>query len=125
VDGQHASALDELILGTWVRRGTHELGDAMTAFEARLRALGFAPVRLAELTLAEDLRLPAFVLDGTQAVFGHVFWEKFTPRRSRLIFGSEVRNLSGDWAVLFGRASARTVYVQLANPQPWDPEHPC
>ncbi|MFN0059267.1 MAG: hypothetical protein ACKVX7_12485 [Planctomycetota bacterium] len=120
-----AAAMDALIRGADVRRGIHELGAHVELFRARLVAGGFIETRVGDVNLGPEERVECFLLDGTRAVFGHVFWERFTRERARLIFGSVVRAANGDWAIILGRGSPRPIYVNALRRERWDSERPC
>ena len=69
-------------------------------------------------------RAPAFHVDGSTAVFGWVFWEKFSERRMRKLFGSVVRNAKGDWAVQIPEKKKTPVFANVAQISEMDIDHP-
>ena len=98
------SALDDLILGHGVKRGRHPLApDVLPLFFERLRACGFREMTVGEIDIPVGTRVPAWLVRDPVADFGMVFWEVFTERAKRKLFGSEVRLKTGphagDWEV--------------------------
>lgn len=95
-----AAAIDDLVLGRGVKRGRHTLPDGtVETFLERLEANGFRLLGVGEIAIEIGQRVPAWVVRGHVADFGTVFWEVFTPRAKRKLFGSEVRNKKGDWEI--------------------------
>ena len=117
-------ALDGIILGTLSRRGVHDLGDHAERFRERLEALGFRLRRVKELSPTLTLRIPAFLVRGNTAFFGHVFFEKFTDTAKRQIFGSVVRDESGDWDIILGRSSPEMIHACPGRATSYDPDRP-
>ena len=66
--------------------------------------------------------MPAFCIADGVAHFGWVFWEVFTPDRKRKLFGSQVKNEKGDWAIMLARRSS--VYACPGRVQQMDVERP-
>lgn len=127
-DPELLSALDEIVRGENVRRSAHALEidgrDCTEAFCHRLAAHGYRPVTVREVDIAVDERVPAFLVDGGWARFGHVFWEKFTATRRRKLFGSVVRNAKGDWATVLPESSPVRVWAAPALRERVDPDRP-
>ena len=121
-------ALRNLILGTGVRRGSHELfvdgTDATSSFRQLLLDEGFQPSVVNEIDIQPGERVPAFYIEGRIAHFGWVFWEAFFPGRMRKIFGSVNRNEQGDWAIILGRGNKQTIYVNRNLREQIDLERP-
>jgi hypothetical protein len=118
-------ALDDLILGRGVRRGRHELPpDLFPLFRERLVACGFVPTVVGAVAVEVGIRVPAWLLRPPHADFGTVFWEIFTPEKRRKLFGSEVRNAKGDWAIQVPPGSPETVWVDLARAERYDASRP-
>jgi hypothetical protein len=108
------AAIDDLILGRGVKRGRHALPtEAVETFLERLDANGFRLLGVGEIAIEVGQRVPGWVLRGNVADFGTVFWEVFTPRAKRKLFGSEVRNEKGDWEIQLYPTSKEKV---RANP---------
>jgi hypothetical protein len=111
-----------------VKRGRHELTmdgqDVSDLFLEALRLEGFEPTRVRDVDVAVGERVPAFLLREGRADFGWVFWEKFTPDRSRKLFGSVVRNQKGDWEIQLGAGSRERVYVRHAGRMKTDMDRP-
>ncbi len=121
-----AQALRDLIRGDGVRRASHELRvdgrDVSGAFRDLLVSEGFIETRIEDIPIQPGERVPAFYVAGCTAHFGWVFWELFSPERKRKLFGSQVKNQKGDWAILLGR-DAR-VHACISRMEPMDVEHP-
>jgi len=116
------SAFDEFIEGKFVSRQVVNLtGDGMERvydgladlFIARLKLHGYVEIRVGEIELKEDERVPAFVLKSEKAYFGWVFVERFTDRKSRRLFGSVVRNKKGDWLIQVAGNSTERIYANI------------
>jgi hypothetical protein len=122
------SALRDLAAGRGVRRARHDLRvddeSHRTLFLEALRLEGFEPARVRDVDVEPGMRVPAFLVRGDRADFGWVFWEKFTDRRSRKLFGSVVRNAKGDWEIQLGPGSHERVYARLAGRMKVDSERP-
>lgn len=118
-------ALDDLILGRGVRRGRHRIPEGLFGpLERRLSALGFAPVLVVDLEVPPGTRIPAWHLAPPLADFGNVFWEVFTDRFRRKLFGSEVRNAKGDWDVLLTASSKRPIWANPLLAERYDDSRP-
>ena len=118
-------ALDDLILGRGVKRGRHELpSDALEPFRERLVANGFRTFGVGEIDIAVGQRVPAWILHDNTADFGTVFWEVFTPRAKRKLFGSVVRNQKGDWEIQFYPNSKEKVWANPDLVESYDASRP-
>lgn len=121
-----AEALGEIIDGRW--RSCHELrwegASVAGAFRGELERRGYRPLTVAETPVEPGQRAPAFHLDGDTAWFGWVFWEKFSGRRLRKLFGSSVRNAKGDWLIQISARQSARVYVNLSLAVPMDIDRP-
>src|SRR5262245_20848093 len=85
------AAVDDLILGRGVKRGRHELAaEVLPVFLERLRACGFREMTVGEIDIAIGTRVPAWLVRPPVVDFGTVFWEVFTERAKRKLFGSQV-----------------------------------
>jgi hypothetical protein len=122
------SALRDLAAGRGVKRGRHTLRvdgeDVSSDFLEALRLEGFVPIRVRDVDVALGERVPAFLVRGDRADFGWVFFEKFTERRSRKLFGSVVRNARGDWDIQLGRGSPEPIHARIAERRTMDPDRP-
>lgn len=119
------AALDDLILGRGVRRGRHELpAEAVGMFQIRLKALGFAPTTVGAVDIDVGVRVPAWYLRAPFVDFGMVFWEVFTPRAKRKLFGSEVRNEKGDWDIQLYPASKEVIWANRDLAESYDATRP-
>jgi hypothetical protein len=124
-DPATVNALDDLALGRGVRRGRHELpAELFPVFEERLRGLGFRAVTVAQVEIEIGTRVPAWRLAPPVADFGTVFWEVFTPRAKRKLFGSEARNRKGDWDVQLYPTSPETIFANLDLAERYDASRP-
>ncbi|MCC6128909.1 MAG: hypothetical protein IT186_03190 [Acidobacteria bacterium] len=118
-------AMDDLILGRGVKRGRHILGeDESFLFVERLPLCGFVPRTVSSVEIEAGVRVPAWHVAGRTVDFGMVFWEIFTDRTKRKLFGSEVRNAKGDWDIQVGAASTVRLYVNASLLERYDPSRP-
>lgn len=118
-------ALDDLILGRGVKRGRHALLPGLEPpFRARLAALGFVETTVAAIDIEVGVRVPAWLVGAGVADFGTVFWELFTDRTRRKLFGSEVRNAKGDWEVQIPPSSPRRLWAGLHLGEAYDASRP-
>jgi hypothetical protein len=58
------------------------------------------------------------------AYFGWVFWEKFSHRKLRKLFGSVVRNSKGDWAMQISDKGRSVIYANPDLTSEMDIENP-
>lgn len=129
MDEREREALDDLVLGRGVRRGRHELAPALAApFRERLAALGFLETVVGAIEIPVGVRVPAWLLRGTVADFGMVFWEVFTERAKRKLFGSQVRLSSGphagDWEIQLYPNSRETIFANPSLAESYDASRP-
>ncbi len=118
-------AVDDLILGRGVKRGRHLLSqDLEPLFLERLPALGFTETTVGTVVIDVGVRVPAWLLSPGRADFGTVFWEIFTDRFRRRLYGSEVRNAKGDWDVQIPPSSTRRIWAGLHLRESYDPSRP-
>lgn len=116
---EHAlmEALADIVDGTAVKRARHELvfegRDVTPLFVDILREKGYLPLTVDAVEIAPGERVPAFLIEGTTAFFGWVFWEQFTSWKIRKLWGSVVKNSRGDWEIQIPEARPTTIY---ANP---------
>jgi hypothetical protein len=119
------AALDDLILGRGVKRGRHTIpAELVSVFAERLAALGFAPTTVKEIDISVGTRVPAWLFRPPVADFGTVFWEVFTPRAKRKLFGSEVRNAKGDWEIQLYPTHVDTLFANPALAETYDASRP-
>ena len=119
------AALDDLILGHGVKRGRHELPPAaLPLFRERLAACRFAETAVSDVAIEVGERVPAWLVRGNIADFGMVFWEVFTERYKRKLFGSERRNRKGDWAIQIPRISKERIWAGLVHLEHYDASRP-
>ncbi len=118
-DREIIEALDEIIEGKKVKRYIHDLSfegrDLSSAFVDRLLRAGFVETTVGEVEVGFDERVPAFIVRDSKAYFGWVFQERFTEKKSRKLFGSEVRNVKGDWAIQVPYNSHEKIFVRFAD----------
>ncbi|MFI5181608.1 MAG: hypothetical protein ACHQPI_09475 [Thermoanaerobaculia bacterium] len=118
-------AVDDLILGRGVKRGRHDLSpEVVQVFIERLASCGFAPSLVANVGIEVGVRVPAWLVRPPRVDFGTIFWEVFTDRKRRKIFGSEVRNAKGDWEIQLAASSPETVWVSLVRAESYDASRP-
>lgn len=122
---QEAAAIDDLILGRGVKRGRHSLAPGVTPLLlGRLVALGFVETTVGRVEIEVGVRVPAWLVRPDLADFGTVFWELFTDRMKRKLFGSEVRNAKGDWDVQIAASSPLAIWAGLHLAESYDPSRP-
>jgi hypothetical protein len=122
------AAFDDIITGTGVQRSKHELiidrADVTYYFLAALKRHGFFPTTVGDVEVQPGERVPAFFIEQSTAYFGWVFWEKFTHRKMRKLWGSVVRNKKGDWAIQIPPTKPTTIYANPLLKIEMDIEHP-
>ena len=84
----------------------------------------FRPTTVGEVEIEVGTRVPAWRLAPPIADFGTVFWEVFTPRAKRKLFGSEARNRKGDWDVQLYPTSPETIWANLDLAERYDASRP-
>ena len=119
------SALDDLILGRGVKRGRHELPPHLVdVFRKRLTDMGFRETTVGELDIEVGVRVPAWVVRGAMADFGTVFWEVFTPRAKRKLFGSDQRNAKKEWDIQIYPAHPEKIHAAPQLSESYDATRP-
>ncbi len=117
----------DIILGNGVKRSVHNLvfknQDYSPLFIECLINKSFNPIPLKNTVLEIGIRIPGFYLDKQTAFFGHLFWEVFSERRKRKIWGSIVRNHKGDWKYILTGNSSSVVYLNMSKIQEIDIFH--
>jgi len=121
-------ALADIIDGRVVKRSLHHLrmsGVELTdLFVHVLEEKGYLATPLQDIDVQPGERVPAFHIDGDTAYFGWVFWEKFSDRKMRKLYGSVVRNAKGDWAIQISGNRTTTVYVNTRLKGEMDIDNP-
>ncbi|MCL4807336.1 MAG: hypothetical protein KJ062_06000 [Thermoanaerobaculia bacterium] len=118
-------ALDDLVLGRGVKRGRHALPPGFDVLlKERLAALGFTETTVGAVEIDVGVRVPAWLVGPSVADFGTVFWEVFTDRARRKLFGSEVRNVKGDWEIQLSPSSGRQIWAGLHLAEAYDASRP-
>lgn len=118
-------AVDDLILGRGVKRGRHSIPLVVEPlFLSRLSALGFTETTVGAVEIEVGIRIPAWLLRPGLADFGTVFWEVFTDRARRKLYGSEVRNAKGDWEIQIPPSSALRIRAGLHLAESYDASRP-
>ncbi|HGY55572.1 MAG TPA: hypothetical protein ENK44_07730 [Caldithrix abyssi] len=119
--------LDDIVLGRGVKRSIHNLeydNNIYTSlFIDRLRLFKYRPLSVKDIEVKVGQRIPAFLLRGKTAIFGYVFWEVFSEKRKRKLWGSVVRNAKGDWKYTLPGNSDTVVFANLAKPEEIDIYH--
>ncbi len=112
-------ALDDIIMGKNVKRFVHDLRfngeDLSKVFAGRLLNAGFIETPVGQVEVEFDERVAAFLLRDSKAYFGWVFNERFTEKKSRKLFGSEIRNGKGDWAIQIPFNSREKIFVRYSE----------
>ncbi|MCB0281272.1 MAG: hypothetical protein H6627_04440 [Calditrichae bacterium] len=121
---QLSDVFDDIICGNGVKRSLHDLSfngqDYSTLFVERLVAQNFKPAVVKSINVDVGIRFPAFILLNGVALYGHLFWEVFTDKRKRKIWGSVIRNEKGDWKHVIPGNSTKEIYINLEQPQSVD-----
>ena len=121
-------AFRDFITGSGVERAklelVHEDLVVVDEFFSALRRLQFAPTTVAEVHIEPGERVPAFYIKDSTAFFGWVFWEKFTEKKLRKLWGSVVRNIKGDWMLQIPSNKATTIYANMKLKTGMDLDHP-
>jgi len=120
--------LQDIVDGRIVKRAKHELRwdarDVTLEFISVLESAGYQSALVRNIDIQPGERVPAFFIDSSTAYFGWVFWEKFSQLRLRKLFGSVVRNGSGDWAIQIPEKRNSVVYANPALKTDMDIESP-
>ncbi|HTX19793.1 MAG TPA: hypothetical protein VMG34_14150 [Bacteroidota bacterium] len=128
LDKRLRDAFREIIDGKTVKRSRHELTfggiEVPNIFIDELEKKNFLPATVAAIPCLQGERVPAFVVEDSSAYFGWIFWEKFSERRLRKLFGSVVKDDQGKWAVQVPENSQRVVYANAALKIEMDIDHP-
>lgn len=128
IDPALRSALAAIVEGREVKRSRHALildgKPCAGAFVEVLTRHGYRPATVASVAVPPGRRVPAFLLDRDTAWFGWVFWEKFTDRKQRKLFGSVVRDARGDWAVQIPPGRPTVIYVNEGLALDMDADRP-
>ena len=116
--------LDDIILGRGVKRSIHDLeynNNIYTGlFIERLRTYKFRPMPVKDIRVEVGQRIPAFLIKRKTAIFGYVFWEVFSDKRKRKLWGSVVRNAKGDWKYIIHGGSEEVVFANPDNSEDID-----
>ena len=124
---QIAEAFDDIILGRGVKRSIHDLTYNnqlyVQLFIERLQIYKFFPHSVKDINIEVGFRIPAFLIKNHQAIFGHLFWEVFSEKRKRKIWGSVIRNEKGDWKYILPGNSETIVFVNQSRPEHIDIYH--
>jgi len=125
---QLRDALRAIIEGRVVKRAKHELvydGQSVAdLFREELIQSGYQPMRVADVDVRIGERVPGFFIIGDTAYFGWVFFEKFSDRKARKLWGSVIRNSKGDWAIQLPASSTEMIYVNVGAKQEMDVDLP-
>ena len=118
----------EIIDGKSVKRSKHELFfagiDVSNVFVDELERKQYLPATVAAIPCEQGERVPAFAIEESQAYFGWVFWEKFSERRMRKLFGSELKTDQGTWALQISEGNGKIIYANRSLKLEMDMDHP-
>lgn len=118
----------DIIDGKDVKRAKHELvwegRDVSLEFVEALITRGYALTTVSKVLVQPGDRVPAFYLRDGVAYFGWIFWEKFSQLKLRKLFGSVVRNQSGDWAIQISDKRNSVIYANMKLKSEMDIENP-
>jgi hypothetical protein len=130
-DSRHeeiTQSLHELAAGKVVKRTRHELivdgVDYTDRFVEVLKEIGYVPLTVAEVPVEPGERIPAFFIEDSVAYFGWIFYEKFSGRRVRKLWGSAIRNRKGDWAIQISPKKGITLYANINQKTDMDIDRP-
>jgi hypothetical protein len=119
---------DDIVTGAGVLRSKHELSLDKTEVTGRfLKALnrnGYLPAGVGDVDVQPGERVPAFHIREKTAYFGWVFWEKFSEKKSRKLWGSVVRNSKGDWLIQLLPGKAAVIYANPSHKMDMDIDNP-
>ncbi len=123
-----SEVFDDIILGRGIKRAVHELSfegrDYRELFRQRLTANGFRETALRDIDVETGWRVPGFWLDKEgRAWFGYLFWEVFSDKHKRKIWGSVKRNRKGDWQIILPGNSRQKLFINPALRQEVDIYH--
>lgn len=121
-------ALRSIVEGKIVKRSRHELmfeqRNLVPQFTEELVQAGYIPTTVGQVDVSPGERVPAFLIEGTVAYFGWVFWEQFTSWKLRKLWGSVLKNDLGDWLIQIPATRAVTVYANVSLKLEMDIDHP-
>ena len=124
INSQLKEVFDDIILGNGVKQSLHSLifesTDFTPLFKDCLHKKLFFPTPLKNISIEIGFRYPGFYIDGTNAYFGHLFWEVFSSLKKRKIWGSVIRNEKGDWKYILSGNSSNIVYINKEKSQAID-----
>ena len=122
------SAFRDFISGDGVERIKLELiydgKNVVEQFLHVLKNLNFEPTTVSRVFVQPGERVPAFLVQDSTAYFGWIFWEKFTQKKMRKLWGSIVRNRKGDWAIQIPSNRETTIYANPALKSEMDIDRP-
>lgn len=108
-------AFDDVITGVGAKRAKVDLlfdgKDLTNAFIEALDRNGYKRGTVEAINIQPGERVPAFYIENVTAYFGWVFWEKFTEKKMRKLWGSVVRNQKGDWAIQIPPTKPTLIYA--------------
>lgn len=120
--------LGDVVDGKIVKRAKYDLvfdlQDLSAEFIEVLIEHGYRPMKVQDVTVSPGQRAPAFSVERATAWFGWIFWEKFSDRKFRKLFGSVVRNAKGDWAIQIPAGRSEILYVNASLIAEMDLDHP-
>ena len=126
-ESQIQEIFNDIILGKGVKQSVHYLvhenRDFTRLFIQCLNKHSFYPLPIKEISLEVGFRMPGFYLENQTAIFGHLFWEVFSEKRKRKIWGSIVRNHKGDWKYILTGNSPKVIYFNMSKIQEIDIFH--
>lgn len=96
-------AFSDFIIGKSARRSklllVYDGTDVTRQFVETLTKHSYIETTVGAIEIEPGERVPAFYIESSTAYFGWVFWEKFTEKKMRKLWGSVIRNQKGDWAI--------------------------
>ena len=122
------AAFRDFITGWGVERAKldliHEGRVVIDEFLDALQRLQFTATTVGDVYVEPGERVPAFYIKDSTAFFGWVFWEKFTEKKLRKLWGSVIRNSKGDWFFQIPPGKPTTIYANTKLKTEMDLDHP-
>jgi hypothetical protein len=126
--GSLEEAFHDFISGKGVERVKLELtlndNDVTLAFLKSLQQHGYLPSTVGGIDIQPGERVPAFFVQDSTAFFGWIFWEKFTEKKMRKLWGSVIRNSKGDWAIQIPPTKPTLIYANREARSEMDLDRP-
>lgn len=127
-ENEITGSLKDLATGHGVKRTRHDLivdgRNYSDQFIQILSDVGYVPATVADVPVKPGERIPAFYIKDSIAYFGWVFYEKFSNRKIRKLWGSVIRDRKGDWAIQISPKKDSIVYADINRKTEMDLDRP-